>query len=160
MKKFGLILAILIGISVICVLSCPETQSHKESLIPMVTNVWNQQYSDKADIQIKELDNEFAEHSKKKPEKDPYGFHLNENGHKRMVEAQKDLIESFRSTSVGYDKVEEFLDNNFKVDNYFLFSIGKIRIDKEYENISLGLLGHIFTISEDEFRIIFDVIHT
>jgi len=164
MKKFGIAILILAVIAAVCIITCPDTQSHKETLIPMITNVWNQQDNDKADARIKEIDKDYEEYMKRpKPKPGPNsidtGLGLNENGPKKAAEAQKKLVELFRSTPVGYNTIEDFIDNNFMVKNYFIVSIGQIRIDKGYENISLGVFGHVFTISEEEFRIIFDVIH-
>lgn len=42
--------------------------------------------------------------------------------------------------------------NTVKVDDYFLFSVGRISYQNENKPVSLGLLGHVFTISERQLK--------
>ena len=37
------------------------------------------------------------------------------------------------------------IDKKLSVDNYFLFSVGKINLDGETKVISIGVLNHVFT---------------
>lgn len=42
------------------------------------------------------------------------------------------------------------IDNILHVDNYFVFSIGRIDLpDSESKKVSFGILGHIFTVDKD-----------
>lgn len=44
------------------------------------------------------------------------------------------------------------VDDLVKVDNYVVCSLGKVHYDGEDHIVSLGLLGHIFTVDEDDLR--------
>ena len=44
------------------------------------------------------------------------------------------------------------IDNFLKVENYFVCSVGTITYEGETKIVSLGLMNHIFTLSEDDVR--------
>lgn len=45
------------------------------------------------------------------------------------------------------------IDPFFNVDNYFIVSIGRIRLDEnESKTISVGVLGHVFTIDKERAK--------
>lgn len=48
--------------------------------------------------------------------------------------------------------VESVVDTKLNVKNYFVFSLGRIHWKGEDKVVSLGLLGHIYTFSEDDLR--------
>lgn len=48
--------------------------------------------------------------------------------------------------------VKAAVDDLVKVDNYVVCSLGKVHYDGEDHIVSLGLLGHIFTVDEDDLR--------
>lgn len=47
---------------------------------------------------------------------------------------------------------EKIIKNKLQVENYFLFSIGRIMLDGESEIISFGILNHVFTDLPDELK--------
>lgn len=38
-----------------------------------------------------------------------------------------------------------FVNFNFTIDNYFIFSVGKMDINGQRKTVSFGILGHVFT---------------
>lgn len=150
MKKLGIIFLFIVGIVVACVITCPDAQSHKDALIQLAANVWNQHDDNNLDIyntdkrSCKEKDYSNSE---------SVGFEFNKLGKDWTIDGGPGMKDEKR-----WFATMSFIDNNFAVNNYFLFSVGRMRIDKGGENISLGIFGHILTIPEDEFRIILDVI--
>lgn len=44
------------------------------------------------------------------------------------------------------------IDSRLSVDNYFLFSIGKVTFDGESNIVSIGLLNHVFTDINDNIK--------
>ena len=42
------------------------------------------------------------------------------------------------------------------VDNYFIFSVGKIGYDGKEKTVSFGILGHVFTFGADDLREMMD----
>ena len=44
------------------------------------------------------------------------------------------------------------IDSRLSVDNYFLFSIGKVTFDGESTIVSIGLLNHVFTDINDNIK--------
>ena len=59
------------------------------------------------------------------------------------------LINGF-ALFVGTKIVEEFLETKLKVNNYMFFSIGEIYFDGKTHIVSLGILNHVFTLSEKD----------
>lgn len=150
MKKIGLPLIIIVGIVILCVVTCPDTQVHKDALNKLVVNVWNQ-YDDET-LDIQDTDQK-SYNEKAHSNSASVGFEFNKPNKDWTLDGGPGMKDEKR-----WFATMSFIDNNFVVNNFFLFSVGQIRIDKEYENISFGIFNHIFTIPEDEFRIILDVI--
>lgn len=48
--------------------------------------------------------------------------------------------------------LDEALEDSIVVDNYFIFSIGKLLFDGEKNVVSFGILGHVFTASEKKLE--------
>ncbi len=48
--------------------------------------------------------------------------------------------------------LNEALEDNIVVDNYFIFSVGKLLFDDEKNVVSFGILGHVFTASEKKLE--------
>lgn len=48
--------------------------------------------------------------------------------------------------------VEIALDSKLEVKNYFVCSLGQFDTDEGVRTVSLGLLGHVFTMSEEQFK--------
>lgn len=46
--------------------------------------------------------------------------------------------------------IDAFLDNNFHVNNYFLYSVGKVTFNGNEKTVSLGLLNHVFTFDKED----------
>jgi hypothetical protein len=44
------------------------------------------------------------------------------------------------------------IDSRLSVDNYFLFSVGKVTFDGESKIVSVGLLNHVFTDINDNLK--------
>ena len=44
------------------------------------------------------------------------------------------------------------IDNMLKVENYFVCSVGTMTFEGETKIVSLGLMNHVFTITEDEAK--------
>ena len=44
------------------------------------------------------------------------------------------------------------IDNILKVENYFVCSVGTMTFEGETKIVSLGLMNHVFTITEDEAK--------
>lgn len=58
--------------------------------------------------------------------------------------------------SVGTKIIEMGLDNLLEVKNCFIFSIGQVQHEDGNETISIGILGHVFTMSKEDFSEAFD----
>lgn len=53
------------------------------------------------------------------------------------------------SSIPGFDGVLQFVGENMvDVDNYFLFSLGKMDLGGEQQVVSLGICGHVFTFND------------
>lgn len=53
----------------------------------------------------------------------------------------------------GKKLILNVIDPFFNVDNYFIVSIGRIRLNEnESKTVSVGLLGHVFTIDKDKAK--------
>lgn len=51
---------------------------------------------------------------------------------------------------IGTSVLEFMIDNELQVDNYFVLSVGRIPYDGESRVVSVGVLNHVFTMSEEE----------
>lgn len=48
--------------------------------------------------------------------------------------------------------VDAFLESELKVDNYLIFSVGKIFYNGKSMTVSFGILGHVFALGQDEME--------
>lgn len=53
---------------------------------------------------------------------------------------------------IGNKLIGAVVDNNLYVDNYVLFSIGKMSFDGEENTVSFGIFNHVFTKSREQFK--------
>lgn len=53
-------------------------------------------------------------------------------------------------TAVGTEFGGRVIDNLLKVDNYFVFSVGRIPYDGSLHVVSIGVMNHIFTVSQEQ----------
>ncbi len=54
--------------------------------------------------------------------------------------------------SLGTEFAGLFVDNSLVVDNYYVCSIGKIEYDGQLRTVSVGVFGHVFTLSEEALK--------
>ena len=62
-----------------------------------------------------------------------------------MTEDALSMVVSFMTLVLG-----KMIIKNMDVDNYFLFSVGKVGSDENERIISVGIMNHVFTISKEE----------
>lgn len=53
---------------------------------------------------------------------------------------------------IGSSIAELVIDNKLVIDNYFVYSIGRIVFEGEEKVVSVGLFNHVFTMSEDKLK--------
>lgn len=53
-------------------------------------------------------------------------------------------------SSVSLELGKVIVKNNMDVENYILFSVGKVGSDENERIISVGIMNHVFTISKEE----------
>lgn len=59
-------------------------------------------------------------------------------------------------SAIGSKLIEVVLDNKLEVKNCFVFSRGLIETTDGINTVSIGVLGHVFTTSKEEFSKAFD----
>lgn len=111
MKKFLISLLVILGLAGVCVVTCPDKQVHKDTIMGLVNNKLNAEVS-KAGL----------------------GDEL-----------------SVLGSSIGTKLIGGFLDNRLKVKNHFVYSVGILQKDSGPQTISIGVLGHVFTASQEKF---------
>ena len=57
----------------------------------------------------------------------------------------KEKVMTFFATTLCSSISEYIIDNKLSVENYFIFSIGKVTLDGETRIVSLGILNYVFT---------------
>ena len=108
MNKFLLSLLIVLVISGVCVVSCPDRDAHYKAISDDIQQTINSELID------------------------------------QNANDSKIALSFLASSFLG--GVSDFLVNNtLSVDNYFLFSLGKITIHDKTKIVSIGLLNHVFT---------------
>lgn len=112
MRKFITFILVVALIGVVCIMTCPDRQAHKDTLMSVINTELNREAND---------------------------FFGNE------------AVALF-GASVGTKIIEVALNNRLDVKNYFIFSIGRIYYEDEPQTISIGILGHVFTISDEQFH--------
>lgn len=65
---------------------------------------------------------------------------MNEN-----IDSEDDEAYAFVGNTLASGMISLFVNFNFTVDNYFIFSVGKMNINGQEKTVSLGILGHVFT---------------
>lgn len=111
MKKFLISLIVILCLAGVCIVTCPDRQAHKDTLMALVNNKINTEVN-KADL----------------------GDEL-----------------SLLGSSIGSKLVGNMLDNRLEVRNHFVYSIGILQKDSGPQTVSVGLLGHVFTASQEKF---------
>jgi len=53
---------------------------------------------------------------------------------------------------IGNKLIGAVVDNNLYVDNYIIFSVGKMSFDGEENPVSFGIFNHVFTKSREQFK--------
>lgn len=59
-------------------------------------------------------------------------------------------VGTFLYTLLASKMTEVFTDTSLSVDNYILFSVGKVTLGGKTHTVSIGVLNHVFTASEDD----------
>lgn len=59
---------------------------------------------------------------------------------------------AFLGAMIGNKLVGAFMENSLVVDNYILFSLGRLSYGGEERVVSVGVLGHIFAASREQIR--------
>ena len=77
---------------------------------------------------------------------------VNEKIHEELQTEDEDLMElSAVFGSLGSGIAGKIVDNRLKVKNHFLWSTGEIKdLKGEYQQISVGVFGHIFTFNKED----------
>ena len=70
----------------------------------------------------------------------------------KNVETEEEAGWAMLGSMIGTGIGGLIIDNFLKVDNYFVCSVGTISYEGETKIVSLGVMNHIFTLSEDDVR--------
>lgn len=106
---------VLLGLTCVCVVTCPNKSAHSEALKNLLNTVMTE-----------EMNN--------------------------SVETDEDAGWAMLGSMIGTGIGGLMIDNMLKVENYFVCSVGTMTFDGETKIVSLGLMNHVFTISEDEAK--------
>ena len=155
MKKFLILLAILVGVAAICVITCPDKQSHVDGLNEIVKEALYQrsQESLKNSLDaINKREKEFYEGEKKR--KNNHSelstgldvlMSMNPNGPKRSFDAEREMSKLIWDGPTESSTAEAFILKHIDVNNHFIFSTGYMENETGRAVVSIGVLGHIFT---------------
>lgn len=69
-------------------------------------------------------------------------------GKGQLASSISGAISSFASKSI----VTGYLENNFSVTDYYIFSIGKVYLNGKTHQVSFGIAKHVFTIGTDKVK--------
>ena len=58
---------------------------------------------------------------------------------------------SLLGSSLGLKLVGNILDNRLEVKNHFVYSVGILQKESGPQTVSVGVLGHVFTASQEKF---------
>lgn len=61
------------------------------------------------------------------------------------VDSKEDEVYAFLGNTLASGVISLFVNFNFTVDNYFIFSVGKMNLNGKEKTVSFGILGHVFT---------------
>ncbi len=70
----------------------------------------------------------------------------------KSVETDEDAGWEMLGSMIGTGIGGLMIDNMLKVENYFVCSVGTMTFEGETKIVSLGLMNHVFTITEDEAK--------
>lgn len=54
-------------------------------------------------------------------------------------------------SAIGSKIIEAVLDNKLDVQNHFIYSLGQLETEEGINTVSVGVLGHVFTTSKEDF---------
>ena len=115
MRNLLIFTLILVFIAGICVVSCPDKESHSEAIMENVNEL------------------------------------IDEEATKDVTNESEKALALFASSLVsGLSNI--VIDSRLTVDNYFLFSIGKVTFEGKKKVVSLGVLNHVFTDIDDNLK--------
>lgn len=60
--------------------------------------------------------------------------------------------------SIGEDIASIYVKGNLKVDDYVLFSLGKMNIEGEEQVVSVGLFNHVFSTGK-AYKVLGEIVH-
>lgn len=92
----------------------------------------------------------------KQEHKDALMSVVNSKLNQEMNKISEDEGLALFGSALGSKIIEVVLDNKLEVKNCFVCSIGKIETSEGINTVSLGILGHVFTTSKEEFSKAFD----
>ena len=120
-KRNGCLITLLIIVIVgaAMVMTCPDTQAHKEKLSQMVST------------SVKEAINQDINTGSNDP-----------------ISQGLQMVGGILVNKM----VDSAVDNMLQVENYIVCSIGRVSYSGEEHIVSLGLLGHIFTVNQDKLN--------
>jgi len=159
MKKFLIALAILVGIAAICVITCPDKQTHVDGLNEIVKEALYQRSQESLKNSLDAIDKrekKFYEgekkrknnHSELSTELDS-GLDLlmsmNPNGPRRSFDAEREVSKLMYDGPIESSTAESFILRNIEVDNHFIFSLGYMENETGRKVVSFGIFGHVFT---------------
>ena len=70
----------------------------------------------------------------------------------KSVETDEDAGWAMLGSMIGTGLAGLVIDNMLKVENYFVCSIGTITYENETNIVSVGILNHVFTASEEDVK--------
>ena len=70
----------------------------------------------------------------------------------KSVETDEDAGWAMLGSMIGTGLGGLMIDNMLKVENYFVCSIGTITYENETNIVSVGILNHVFTASEEDVK--------
>ena len=115
MRNLLIFILILVFIAGICVVSCPDKESHSEAIMENVNEL------------------------------------IDEEATKDVTNESEKALALFASSLVsGLSNI--VIDSRLTVDNYFLFSVGKVTFEGKKKVVSLGVLNHVFTDIDDNLK--------
>ena len=115
MRNLLIFTLILVFIAGICVVSCPDKESHSEAIMENVNELIDEEAT-------KDVTND----------------------------TEKALVLLASSLVSGISNL--VIDSRLSVDNYFLFSIGRVTFEGESRIVSIGMLNHVFTDINDNLK--------
>lgn len=66
------------------------------------------------------------------------------------IDSKEDEAYAFVGNVLVGGVISFIVNFNFTVDNYFIFSIGKMNLNDHEKTVSFGILGHVFTFNRKQ----------